>query len=253
MKVFAVVGYTKSGKTTTIEAIIKELKKRGYSVGTVKDIHYEQFAIDTKGTNTYRHKVAGSDIVTARGMYETDILYQEQLDIYKIASFYETDYLILEGVRDANVPMILTADCMADLDERYDGRVFMVSGKIADEIQGYKSLEAISVMKDVSALVDLVEATVFPMLPDYDPKCCHACGYDCRTLCHRIVAGDSQYDACVINRTDLKLKINGKNIPMVPFVQKILKNSISGVVSELDGYEKGASLEIVWGENNVKP
>lgn len=253
MKVFAVVGYTKSGKTTTIEAIIKELKKRGYSVGTVKDIHYEQFAIDAEGTNTYRHKIAGSELVTARSFYETDILFQKQLDIYKIAAFYETDYLILEGVREANVPIILTADCVADLDERYDGRVFMVSGKIADEIDSYKSLKAISALEDISRVVDQIEASTFPMLPDFDPKCCNACGYDCRTLCQRIVAGESQYEACIINQGDLKLTIDGKNIPMVPFVQRILKNSIAGVVTELEGYKEGGSVEIAWGNKHVKP
>ena len=48
MKVFSVVGVTKSGKTTTIEQIIKEFIRRGYSVGSVKEIHFEQFAIDKK-------------------------------------------------------------------------------------------------------------------------------------------------------------------------------------------------------------
>ena len=46
MKVFSVVGYSKSGKTTTIEQIIKELKKRNYSVGSVKDIHFEGFHLE---------------------------------------------------------------------------------------------------------------------------------------------------------------------------------------------------------------
>ncbi len=251
MKVFSVAGYTKSGKTTTIEAIIKELKKRGYSVGSVKDIHFEQFAIDTEGTNTHRHKVAGSELVTARGLHETDVLFQERLDVYKIAEFYNTDYLILEGLREANVPMILTADCMADLDERYDGRTFMISGKMADEIDHYKGLEAISALEDISAVVDIIEATVFPMLPDFDPKCCNACGYDCRTLCHRIIAGESKYEACVIKNTELKLKVNGNDINMVPFVEKILQNSLLAVVSELEGYEKGAAIEINWGSSDA--
>ena len=246
MKVFSVAGYTKSGKTTTIEAVIKQLKKRGYSVGSVKDIHFEQFTIDTEGTNTHRHKMAGSELVTARGLYETDVLFQERLDIEKIAEFYDTDYLILEGVREANVPMILTADCIEDLDERYDGRVFMVSGKIADKIDRYKGLEAISAIQDVSKVVDLIEEVVFPMLPDFDPKCCNACGYHCRTLCHRIVAGLSSYEDCVVKNTQLQLTLNGKAITMVPFVEKILQNSILGVVSELDGYEKGASIGITW-------
>ena len=34
---------------------------------------------------------------------------------------------------------------------------------------------------------------------------------------------------------------------MVPFVQKILFNSIEGVVKELEGYKKGATIEIRMG------
>ena len=74
MKVVSIFGFTKSGKTTTVEHVVAELRRRGYSVGSVKDIHFEDFTIETEGTNTYRHKKAGSQLVTARGLYETDIL-----------------------------------------------------------------------------------------------------------------------------------------------------------------------------------
>ncbi len=53
--------------------------------------------MDTEGTNTHRHKLAGAELITARGLHETDILFQDKLDIYQIASFYDVDYLILEG------------------------------------------------------------------------------------------------------------------------------------------------------------
>lgn len=247
MRVFSVVGYTKSGKTTTIEKVITELRKRNYTVGSVKDIHFEQFQIDTDGTNTDRHKKAGSQLVTARGLYETDILFQEKLDIYKIASFYDVDYLVLEGVREANVPMILTADCLEDLDERYDGRAFMVSGKIADEIDEYKGLPAISALEDVQAITDRIEAMTFELLPDFDPKCCTSCGMTCRELCMKIVAGEKQRSDCLISNDNINLKVDGKVIPMVPFVQNILRNAVMGVVSELQGGDGNSTIEITLG------
>jgi len=244
MKVLSVVGYTKSGKTTTIEKLIEELKHRGYSVGSVKDIHYEEFAIDTEGTNTYRHRMAGSELVTARGLNETGILFQEKLDIYKIASFYNTDFLIIEGIRDANVPMILTADCIDDLDEKFDDRVFLISGKIADEIDNYKGVPAISAQKDIKKLADLVEERTFSLLQDFDPKCCSACGHTCREMCTLILKGVKKREDCVIGTNDICLKINGKDIDMVPFVKRLLKNMITGFASELDGYEKDAIIEV---------
>ncbi len=250
MKVFSVVGYSKAGKTTTIEAIIKELKKRNYSVGSVKDIHFEEFKIDTEGTNTDRHRKAGAELVTARGLFETDILFQEKLDIYKIASFYETDYLILEGVREANVPIILAADCIKDLDERFDGRSFLVSGKISDEINEYKGLPAISALSNIEGIVDKIEETVFPLLPDYDPKCCTECGYNCRKLCERIISGKNKFSDCIVLSDEVQLKLNGETIKMVPFVQSILRNTIEGVVGELDGYLKNGTIEIKIGKGH---
>ncbi len=42
----------------------------------------------------------------------------------------------------------------------------------------------------------------------------------------------------------IELFIDGKQVPMVPFVQKILKNTILGLVGSLDGYREGASISI---------
>ena len=39
MKVLTVTRLSGSGKTTVIENLIKELKRRGYSIGSVKEIH----------------------------------------------------------------------------------------------------------------------------------------------------------------------------------------------------------------------
>ena len=51
-----VKGFSKTGKTTTVTSLVKELRRRGYSVGTVKDIHYQGFAMDQPGTDTYKHR-----------------------------------------------------------------------------------------------------------------------------------------------------------------------------------------------------
>lgn len=157
MKVISVIGITQSGKTTTIENIIKELRKRGYTVGTVKEIHFESFAMDVEGSNTDRHKKAGAELVTARGKYETNILFQEKLSINKILSFYDQDYVILEGVTDTPVPKILTAHDIGGIEDRLDETVFAISGRISTNISEYKGLPVINSMKDIEGLVDLIE------------------------------------------------------------------------------------------------
>ena len=103
----------------------------------MKEIHFEQFAIDPVPTsNTNRHKAAGSQLVTARGLSETDVLYQSMLPILEILEHYDHDYVILEGVTDCNVPRILTAHNEQELIERIDCRAVCVSGVFANDHTG---------------------------------------------------------------------------------------------------------------------
>lgn len=244
MKVFSVIGVTQSGKTTTIENIITELRKRKYTVGSVKEIHFEAFAIDRPGSNTHRHKKAGSQLVAARGYLETDILFDRQLSVNEILRFFDHDYVVLEGVADTVGPKIITAGTTSEIDERLDGTFFAISGRIAGTMNEYRGLPVISAVKENEKLVNLIEEKVFDMLPDFPPACCNACGYSCRELSERILAGLAERGDCVISRGDIELFIDGRKISMVPFVQKILYNSLEGVVKELDGYRRNGEIVV---------
>lgn len=165
MKVISVYGYSKSGKTTTVECLIRELVRRGYTVGSVKEIHFEEFTIDTEGSNTDRHRKAGAELVTARGLYETDILFREKLPVQEILKFYKQDYVILEGVTDFDVPKILCAANLEDVKKRMDPGVFMLSGVIANEITEYDGLSVINATREIERLTDLVELKAKDCIP----------------------------------------------------------------------------------------
>ena len=244
MKVFSVVGITKSGKTTTIENIIKELRRRGYSVGSVKEIHFEKFSIDTEGTNTFRHKKAGSQLVTARGNYETDILFQEKLCIDELLRFYDHDFVVLEGVTDANVPKIISAHSEKEILERLDDLTFAISGRASNTMDEFNGLPVINSIDNVERLVDLIEEKVYDRLPNFPKECCNECGYSCRQLGAMILKGEAKIENCVLKDSKVKLQIDGKDIDMVPFVQNILSNAVLGVVKELEGYKKGKEISI---------
>ncbi len=166
MKVVSVIGITDSGKTTTIENIIKELRLRNYTVGTVKEIHFHNFKMDVEGTNTDRHKKAGSQLVTARGENETDILFQEKLSLAKILSFYNHDYVILEGVREKSIPKILTAHNINGIEDRLDETVFAISGRISSELDMYKNIPSINGITNIQKLVDLIEKNAIEFFQD---------------------------------------------------------------------------------------
>lgn len=58
-RVFGVTGWKNSGKTTLVEALVRELTGRGWRVATVKHAHHE-FDIDKEGTDSFRHREAGA-------------------------------------------------------------------------------------------------------------------------------------------------------------------------------------------------
>ncbi|PIP08805.1 MAG: molybdopterin-guanine dinucleotide biosynthesis protein B, partial [Syntrophobacteraceae bacterium CG23_combo_of_CG06-09_8_20_14_all_50_8] len=59
--VVCIVGESDTGKTTLIEKIIPELKRRDYRVATIKH-HGHGFDIDHEGKDSWRHKKAGARI-----------------------------------------------------------------------------------------------------------------------------------------------------------------------------------------------
>lgn len=245
MKAIAINGTSNSGKTTVCEVIIKGLRERGYTVGSVKEIHSPDFALDPDlGEDTGRHRNSGSQLVTARAFYETDVLYQEKLSIDEILKHYDHDFVILEGVTDCNCPRILTAHNEDEVKERMDERVVAVSGVLANtdppEVLGFPVFHA---LKNPKGLVDFVEERAFEPLPSFDSDCCCLCGYSCRELSGRIARQKARRDDCVLDTQMVELVIDGVAIPMVPFVQRILKNAVLGVAKELDGY-KHSKIEV---------
>jgi molybdopterin-guanine dinucleotide biosynthesis protein MobB len=58
--VVSVIGEEKEGKTAAVVALVEELSRRGYRVGTVKHHFHDDFDIDVPGKASYRHRTAGA-------------------------------------------------------------------------------------------------------------------------------------------------------------------------------------------------
>ncbi|MCL2532036.1 MAG: molybdopterin-guanine dinucleotide biosynthesis protein MobB [Oscillospiraceae bacterium] len=208
MKAFSVLGTSGTGKTTTIEAIIAELRKRGFRVGSVKDIHFDAFAMDTPGSNTHRHRQAGADLVTARGQHETDLLFPTQLPMRDVLRHYAGyDWVVLEGVADLPVPNVI---CTPDKQNEF---TICAAGKYAGDLRCFDA------RTQAAELCDFLLENVPVYLECFDPA-------------------EPQ------PAFDISLKINGEEIRMVPFVQKILRNAVLAVAAELEGYQEGATIDV---------
>ena len=65
MKVYGIIGWKNSGKTSLMERLVAEITARGLSVSTVKHVHHD-VDLDQPGKDTFRHRAAGaSEVVLA--------------------------------------------------------------------------------------------------------------------------------------------------------------------------------------------
>lgn len=59
VRLFGIIGWKNSGKTTLTERLVTELTRRGWRVSTVKHAHHG-FDIDREGADSFRHREAGA-------------------------------------------------------------------------------------------------------------------------------------------------------------------------------------------------
>lgn len=214
MRIAVVKGFSNTGKTTTVVSLVRELRRRGYTVGTIKDIHFENFEADVPGTDTYRHAQAGACRVTARGPKNTAIIMDERMSIDAILKYYKEDFLVIEGDCGIKAPTIITAKTTDDIEKKMCPEAIAVSGVISQQDFVYSceygELPVINGVTEVEKMADLVEQAT----KDKETK------------------------------LDVELKIDGEEIWMVPFVKETLKNVVVGAVKALDGYEEGKEIVI---------
>jgi molybdopterin-guanine dinucleotide biosynthesis protein B len=245
MKVFSVAGYHRTGKTTVVVELIKELKKREFKVVSIKDIHAEDFSMENKDSNSWKHWEASRDTVIARGLNETYQIWHRQLSLNEMLAHLEADYVVVEGMRSVALPRIICAENQTQLDELVDGTVFAISGIYAYDHNKYKQLPVLKSTEEVSQLADLVEKKVFEVLPLPRTECCGECGLTCREMVTAILAGERKREDCKTDRnTGMKLKIGGKEITIVPYVQKTFIDIIKAYLQNLKGYKEGEKIEI---------
>ncbi|NHJ85103.1 MAG: molybdopterin-guanine dinucleotide biosynthesis protein B [Asgard group archaeon] len=158
MKLFAIVGITDSGKTTTLIEIIKELTKRKKIINTVKAIHIDNFSLDIEGKDSWLHKQAGAKATAIRSNIETTFMYQRSMEAKEIIEFFKGDYLIFEGFhKEGRLPKIVCGKTIEDIELRIDDSTFVISGCITNSIKEYKGLPAINGLKEIDRLADLIE------------------------------------------------------------------------------------------------
>ena len=103
MKVFGLVGWSDSGKTTLMTKLLPELISRGLKVSTAKHAHHE-FDLDTKGKDSYLHRSSGATEVMIASRQRWALLHEhrdepEPVLEELITHMTPVDLLLVEGMK----------------------------------------------------------------------------------------------------------------------------------------------------------
>jgi len=206
--IISVVGKSGSGKTWLLERLIPELKRRGYRVAVAKHSHH-RFDLDVEGKDSWRLARAGGDFIL--------LFSPEQVAFFRPVAAEPVpeelplylvggyDVLLVEGFRRRGVTKIEV--------HRRGGGELLCSPQ---ELWAVVTDEPLDVpapqysWEDVQGLADLIERTFLASRP----------------------------------AETVELYINGRPVPLKPFVQEFISGTVKGMVAALKGIGEIKSLEL---------
>ncbi|OGN97587.1 MAG: molybdopterin-guanine dinucleotide biosynthesis protein B [Chloroflexi bacterium RBG_13_51_18] len=157
--IISVVGKSSSGKTTLLEKLIAELKKRGYKVAIVKHSHHKD-DLDTAAKDTWRFTKAGSELSVINSLDHLAIYRRmdNYFDPQDISNFvlWDFDILLTEGFKSSNYPKI-------EVHRNEQGQELLTDPKLLLAVVTDKPLD-ISMPQfshdDVAGIADIIEKTI---------------------------------------------------------------------------------------------
>ena len=236
LRAVAVVGFRKSGKTTVVEGLVRELVKRGYRVGTIKHIREKDFSIDAPGKDTWRHAQAGASVIVSLAPREVATITKRSAKLEEIMSTLQwLDFVILEGFHKsrgiAKIAIPRTAGEVAKLVDKFT---------IACVGYGRRGLPVLKLDR-VKELTDIVEEKALPILPGLN---CRRCGYpSCEEFSLALLSGRAKVDDCQPMHDLVRLRVDDKVISLNPFIQDMIAGTVRGMLSSLKG-AKGKEFEL---------
>ncbi len=233
MRVMGIIGYKKSGKTTLVLKLSRELTEKGYKVAVIKHTN-EDLDLSDSDTSKYKETITQVAAITPK---ESIIFLKNKKNIEEIIKYFEADIVLIEGFKkEKTFPKIV---CLRDESEKielFDGlqlcAVSLASKGIDPKLYDFNILND----EDIKKIAEITIDKSFK-LPNLN---CGECGYkDCYGLAQEIVKGNKTPADCPSLESSTLVKVNGKIISMNTFIAKIIKNTIIGLLSSLKGFNKG--------------
>ncbi len=222
MKAVAIVGNSDSGKTRLITALIKELNQRGLKCGVLKKAS-EEVELDKEGKDSWQFMAAGAEaatVLTPEKIFtiEKKKASQTLLDI-ALERFAEVDILLVEGgQKESAFKKIWRLQKAADFDRKNAPEELIAV--VADEPFGVSPGYPVFQAAETAKLADFLMHVLEPLEPLAE------------------------------------LKVDGRRVPLNPFVQNMLTETIKGQLRALKGlpeHPQRVEIKFKTGEKDEKP
>jgi len=154
MRVFSIAGYSSTGKTILVEALIRELTRRGYSIATIKSTN--ENVTDVEGTDTERHRLAGARTTMLVGPDSMMIRSERPSSLKGYLSSFQSDLLIIEGMKEKDIPKIWCIGKDALPKALPDGVLAVFTWEKASAIEEGEMISRYTI-ENIAELADLIE------------------------------------------------------------------------------------------------
>lgn len=207
-KVVSIVGNSGSGKTQLLEGLIPELRKRGYRIAVVKHTHHS-VDLDRPGTDSWRLYQVGADAVVLSSpdkLFFLKPLPEEQAiaDIQRLLGG-NYDLIITEGFKGDRALKI-------EVHRKEGGNSLLFERPELLAVVSDEKLDIDSPQfrpEDYSGLADLIERRFLSIIED-----------------------------------EAALYVNGKVVPMGPYVKEIFSKMLLALLSTLKGVGEVKEMEM---------
>ena len=112
-RLFGIVGWKNSGKTTLVSALVAEFSSRGLKVSTIKHAHHN-FAFDKEGTDSFNHRAAGAHEVAIVSSKRWAIVHENATESEEpslenmVSKLGPCDLILVEGYKNSDIQKIET-------------------------------------------------------------------------------------------------------------------------------------------------
>jgi molybdopterin-guanine dinucleotide biosynthesis protein B len=202
MRIIAAVGLSETGKTLLLTGLIRELKRRGLRTFAVKHCS-EGFSLDIEGKDTWKYSQAGADGVAMVSSEEWAVVQKADgtgLRALAARAFPGADVVLVEGGKQA----------------RGFRKIEVLRSGVSDILQTPPG-ELLAVVSDHGAPPGTA-APVFTLKQMAE-------------ICDLILSQEE--DAM----SDIRLEVDGRAVPMNPFVRSFIEKTLLGMVSALSGID----------------